>query len=89
MWRIFFPLMMPAFVGVWVWTMLHVVRSASLPLILYEGQENQVLAVLIWNMWDEGQVQTVGAMGAIMILVLLALTMAVRAFSFERGARVQ
>jgi iron(III) transport system permease protein len=89
MWRVFFPLMMPAFVGVWVWTMLHVVRSASLPLILYEGQQNQVLAVLIWNMWDEGQVQTVGAMGALMILALLILTMAVRAFSVGRGAQVQ
>jgi iron(III) transport system permease protein len=50
MWRIFFPLLKPTFVGVWVWVMLHVVRSASIPLILYEGPENQVLAVLIWNM---------------------------------------
>ncbi len=36
-----FTLMLPTFVGVWVWVMLHVVRSASLPLILYEGPENR------------------------------------------------
>lgn len=89
MWRIFYPLLLPSFVGVWIWTMLHVVRSASLPLILYEGQENQVLAVLIWNMWDEGLVQLVGAIGVMMIAALLALTLFIRIIGFGRGAQAQ
>jgi len=69
--------------------MLHVVRSASLPLILYEGQENQVISVLIWNMWDEGLIQIVGAIGVMMILVLLALTLCIRTVGFGRGAQAQ
>ena len=40
MWRVFFPLLMPSFVGIWIWAMLHVVRSAAIPLILYEGEDN-------------------------------------------------
>lgn len=89
MWRVFYPLLLPSFVGVWIWTMLHVVRSASLPLILYEGQENQVISVLIWNMWDEGLIQIVGAIGVLMILVLLALTLCIRTIGFGRGAQAQ
>jgi iron(III) transport system permease protein len=89
MWRVFYPLMLPTFVGVWVWVMLHVVRSASLPLILYEGPENQVLAVIIWNMWDEGEMQAVGAIGVIMILLLLLITVFVRSFGFGSSRHIQ
>jgi iron(III) transport system permease protein len=89
MWRVFYPLMLPTFVGVWVWVMLHVVRSASLPLILYEGPENQVLAVIIWNMWDEGEMQAVGAIGVLMIVLLLLITVAVRSFAFGSSRHIQ
>ncbi len=91
MWRIFYPLMVPTFVGVWIWVMLHAVRAASLPLILTEGPENQVLAVLVWNMWDEGAggVQMVGAIGAIMIALLMGVTMCFRAFGFGSARHIQ
>ena len=89
MWRIFFPLLKPTFVGVWVWVMLHVVRSASIPLILYEGPENQVLAVLIWNMWDQGEMQEVGAIGVMMILVMMLITLMFRMFGFGSGKHIQ
>ena len=89
MWRIFFPLLKPAFVGVWVWAMLHVVRSAAMPLLLYEGPENQVLAVLIWNMWDQGEIQEVGAIGVVMILFLMTVTMFFRMFWFGSGKHIQ
>ena len=91
MWRIFYPLMVPTFVGVWIWVMLHAVRAASLPLILTEGPENQVLAVLVWNMWDEGAggVQMVGAIGVIMIVLLMAVTMCFRAFGFGSARHIQ
>ena len=36
-------------------------------LLLYEGKENQVLAILIWNMWDEGYIEAVGAIGTLMM----------------------
>jgi iron(III) transport system permease protein len=89
MWRIFFPLLRPTFVGVWIWSMLHVVRSAAIPLILYEGEDNQVLSVLIWNMWDQGEIQEVGAIGVVMILVLMAATLAFRMAGFGSGKHIQ
>jgi iron(III) transport system permease protein len=86
MWRIFVPLMMPSFVGVWIWVVLHAVRIAGMPLILYEGPGNQVLAILIWNMWDEGYVPAVAAIGTLLMIALLLLTLAVRAIGFRRHA---
>ena len=84
MWRVFLPLMMPTFVGIWIWVVLHAVRIAGLPLILYEGQENQVLAILIWNMWDEGYVPAVAAIGTLLMSTLLLLTLLVRYVGFRR-----
>jgi iron(III) transport system permease protein len=89
MWRIFYPLMLPTFVGVWIWCMLHAVRAAGKPLVLYEGSENQVLAILIWNMWDEGNIEAVGAIGTLLIVGLLIITLGLRAMGFGRGAAVQ
>jgi len=89
MWRIFYPLMLPTFVGVWIWAMLHAVRQAGKPLVLYEGAENQVLAILIWNMWDEGNIEGVGAIGALMIFGLLVITLGLRMMGFGRGIAIQ
>jgi len=84
MWRVFLPLMAPTLVGIWIWVVLHAVRIAGLPLILYEGQQNQVLAILIWNMWDEGYVPSVAAIGTLLMLTLLLLTLLVRYVGFRR-----
>jgi iron(III) transport system permease protein len=89
MWRIFLPLMKPTCVGVFIWVMLHAVRSASLPLLLYQGPENQLLAVLIWNMWDQGEIEAVGAIGVLMILVLLILTFVIRSLGFGSSRHIQ
>ena len=88
-WRIFFPLLQPAFVGVWIWTILHVVRAAGKPLILTRGAENEVLAVVIWNMWDQGYMGAVGAIGTMLMLSLLIVTLLVRKFGFGRGSHIQ
>ena len=89
MWKIFFPILKPTFVGIWIWAMLHVVRAAAMPLILYEGPNNQVLSVLIWNMWDQGGMQEVGAIGVVMILVLMAITLGFRLLGFGSGKHIQ
>ena len=86
MWRIFFPLMLPTFVGVWIWVVLHAVRIAGMPLILYEGPQNQVLAIIIWNMWDEGYIGAVAAIGTLLMISLLLLTVVVRLAGFRRHA---
>lgn len=89
MWRIFYPLLAPTIVGLWIWSMLHAVRQASVPLMLYDGAENRVLAVMIWRMWDEGEVGGVGVIGVLLIIGLMIITLGLRMMGFGRGANVQ
>jgi iron(III) transport system permease protein len=85
LWRVFVPLIMPTVVGLWIWAVLHAVRAAGLPLILFQGARNQVLSVMIWNMWTDGAIGAVGAIAVMLIVFLLAVTLALRAFGFRRG----
>ena len=86
MWRVSLPLMLPSMVGLWIWAMLQAARQAGTPLILYEGTENQVLSVFVWEMWDHGNSGVVAATGVIMITALLIVTFGFRALSFGRVA---
>jgi iron(III) transport system permease protein len=88
LWRIFFPLMLPTFAGVWIWSMLHAVRQAGMPLMLYQGEDNEVLSILIWNLWSDGRIQEVCAIGVLLIVTLLAMAVGIRLLGFGRGAHV-
>jgi iron(III) transport system permease protein len=84
--RVFIPLLQPAFVGVAIWTILHVIRSAGKPLILTSGADSEVIAVTIWNMWDQGYIESVGAIGTLLLLTLLTVTLLLRRYGFGRAA---
>ena len=72
MWRVFVSLMMPTFVGVWFYVVVVLaIRLAGLPLILFDGPGNEGFAVLIWYMWDEGNVAAVGAIGVMLMTGLV------------------
>ncbi len=86
--RIFFPLMMPAFAGLWIWVALLASRIAGTPLMLAEGKENMVLSILIWQMWDWGHIGAVAAIGTLLILALLVLTITVRFLAFRRQTQI-
>jgi iron(III) transport system permease protein len=85
MWRVFMPLLMPSLVGIWIYVVLLAVRLAGAPLILYEGRRTEVLAVLIWYLWDDGEWEAVAAMGVMMMLGLFTLVLVLRALGFGRG----
>ncbi|MDP6643708.1 MAG: iron ABC transporter permease [Rhodospirillales bacterium] len=85
MWRIFVPLMMPSFIGLWIWVVLLSIRIAGMPLLLAQGPENQLLAVMIWNMWDEGLIEEVGAIATMMILGIFFLVILLRVVGFGRS----
>ncbi len=81
--RIHFPLLMPAFVGLAIWSVFLAMRLTGLPLMLYEGAENQVLSVFIWMMWDDGQMGAVSGLGVITILFLFVVAVIMRRMGFR------
>jgi iron(III) transport system permease protein len=58
-------------------------------LILTSGAENEVLALVIWNMWDQGYMEAVGAIGTLLMLALFVIALVIRRFGFGRGPHIQ
>jgi iron(III) transport system permease protein len=73
------PLIFPAFAAGWVWVAVHVLRGFSIPLML-SSKNNEVFAVMLWDYWDRGLVSTASALGVLLILVLIPLTLVMRRF---------
>ncbi|MGH7831755.1 MAG: hypothetical protein ACREP8_16435, partial [Candidatus Binatia bacterium] len=73
------PLLFPAFAAGWVWVAVHSLRAFAVPLML-TSQRNQVFAVLMWNYWDRGNAPLAAALGVLLILALIPLTLMMRRF---------
>lgn len=71
--RIVLPLVLPAFIGGWIWVASHSLRNFSVPLIL-ATRENWVLSVIMWRTWEDGDPGQTSALGVLLILALAVLT---------------
>ena len=58
-------------------------RYISLPLILLQGSSNEVLGVMIWSLWDNGNISSVGAIGIMLMSFMFALALRLRLFGLD------
>jgi iron(III) transport system permease protein len=77
LWTITLPLLFPAFAAGWIWVAVHSLRAFSIPLML-ASNDNQVYAVLMWDYWEGATAPLAAALGVLLILVLIPLTLAMR-----------
>ncbi|MBT0956630.1 iron ABC transporter permease [Alphaproteobacteria bacterium KMM 3653] len=82
--RIFAPLLMPTLVGIWIYVAMLSVRFISLPLILSQGGNNEVLGVMIWSLWNNGNINSVGAIGIMLMSAMFALALTLRILGFGK-----
>jgi len=80
------PLIFPAFAAGWIWVAVHVLRGFSIPLML-SSKNNQVFAVALWEFWDRGMVSMASALGVMLIIVLIPLTLIMRRFIVSVSAQ--
>jgi iron(III) transport system permease protein len=80
------PLLLPAFVAGWIWVAVHALRAFSIPLML-GTKRTEVYAVLLWDYWEEGSAPTASALGVLLILVLIPLSLAMRRFVMRVSAQ--
>ncbi len=73
------PLLFPAFAAGWVWVAVHSLRAFSIPLML-SSRKNEVFAVMLWEYWDSGTAPLAAALGVLLILTLIPLTLVMRRF---------
>ncbi|MBI2986354.1 MAG: iron ABC transporter permease [Deltaproteobacteria bacterium] len=81
------PLIAPAMVAGSLWVFTHASRAFSIPLML-ASRRNEVLAVTMWNYWDNGDVGLTAALGMILIVTLAFITFGGRRIiprAFEAG----
>jgi iron(III) transport system permease protein len=86
--RVVLPLLIPALISCWLFVFLLAVRAVSLVLLL-AGPNSQVVAVTLFDYWNNGQVGELAALGcvwtAIMTIVSVAFFMVARRFQLAVG----
>jgi iron(III) transport system permease protein len=70
--RVTLPLLRPGFVAGWIYICIVSFRELSTSDLLATG-ESRVLSILLFTMFEQGQVTVVAAIGILMIITLLAI----------------
>jgi iron(III) transport system permease protein len=84
--RITIPLLLPSLVGGWLWIAMQSVRELSMALMLYTPN-SRILSVVIWDVWENGHVPEVAALGVLLTVFVAALLLIGRIVT-SRGSRV-
>jgi len=86
--RVVLPLLAPALISCWLFVFLLAVRAVSLMLLL-AGPDSQVVAVALFDFWNNGQVGELAALGcvwtAIMTVFCVAFLVVARRYQLPIG----
>jgi iron(III) transport system permease protein len=87
--RITFPLLLPPFIGGWVWVFAHTIRSFSIPLML-ATPGNDTIAVVMYHYWErKADFSLASTLGVAMLVAVGILTMLSRKFIAQGFTRDQ
>jgi iron(III) transport system permease protein len=70
--RIILPLLKPGLVAGWIYIVIVSIRELSSSILLY-SPGTEVISIIIWELWENGQYVELSALGVLFILMLLAL----------------
>jgi iron(III) transport system permease protein len=84
--RVVFPLLRPGLVAGWIYIAIVSVRELSSSILLY-GPDSEVLSIVIWELWENGQYVELSALGVLMIAALFALAMVAERVGGRIGMR--
>jgi iron(III) transport system permease protein len=70
--RVNLPLLVPGLIAGWIYIVLVSFRELSSSILLY-SPGNEVLSILIWEQWENGQFTQLAALGMVMVLTLVIL----------------
>jgi iron(III) transport system permease protein len=84
--RVHLPLLVPGLVAGWIYIVIVSVRELSSSILLY-SPGNEVLSVLIWEQWENGQFTELAALGVVMVTMLVVLVAVARRLGARIGIR--
>ncbi|MBC7703922.1 MAG: iron ABC transporter permease [Rhodoferax sp.] len=72
--RIILPLLKPGMLAGWIYIMIVSIRELSSSILLY-SPGSEVISIIIWELWENGQIVELSALGVLFILLLFVLVM--------------
>jgi iron(III) transport system permease protein len=72
--RIILPLLKPGLLAGWIYIMIVSIRELSSSILLY-SPGTEVISIVIWELWENGQYVELSALGVLFILMLFVLVM--------------
>jgi iron(III) transport system permease protein len=83
-WRVVLPLLKPGLVAGWIYVVIVSIRELSSSILLY-SPGSEVLSIMIWEYWQNGQYVELSALGVMLIAALLCLVLLERFASRRFG----
>jgi iron(III) transport system permease protein len=68
------PLLKPGLIAGWIYIMIVSIRELSSSILLY-SPGTEVVSIMIWELWENGQYVELSALGVMFILALFVLVM--------------
>ena len=85
-WHILLPLLKPGLLAGWLFVVIVSMRELSSSILLY-SPGNEVLSILVWELWEAGQFVELSALGVMFISALFLLTMVAQVLSKRFGIK--
>jgi len=82
--RIVLPLALPSVAAAWLYVFLHTVRDLSLAVLL-AGPGSQVVASVILDLWNNGEVPELAALAVVLAVGVTALGLVLMWLSRRAG----
>ena len=76
--RVVLPLLAPGFVAGWIYVITHSFRELSTSIMLYRSG-TEVIAIVLFELWDGGQYPQLAALGMVLIAILVVISLIARA----------
>jgi len=84
--RIVLPLLKPGLLAGWIYVMIVSIRELSSSILLY-SPGTEVVSIIIWELWENGQYVELSALGVLFILLLFVLVMISQAVGKKFGIK--
>src|SRR3954469_6985751 len=72
--RVVLPLLKPGLLAGWIYVMIVSIRELSSSILLY-SPGTEVVSIMIWELWQNGQYVELSALGVMLIILLFCLVM--------------
>ena len=84
--RIVLPLLKPGLMAGWIYIAIVSIRELSSSVLLY-SPDSEVLSVVLWEMWQNGQYVQLSALGVLLIFALFVFVLSAQVVSRRFGVR--